>query len=30
MTPPISHSAKAVGFWSAVAATIFSLTYVVG
>lgn len=30
MTTPISPSAKAAGFWSAVLATVFSLAYVVG
>ena len=30
MITKISHSAKAVGFWSAVLATVFSLTYDIG
>lgn len=30
MVTPISRSTKSVGFWSAVLATVFSLTYVVG
>src|SRR5688500_5308034 len=30
MTTPISSSTRTVGFWSAVLATVFSLTYVVG
>jgi hypothetical protein len=30
MTAQISRSTRAVGFWSAVLATTFSLTYVVG
>ena len=30
MTAPISSSTRTVGFWSAVLATVFSLTYIVG
>jgi hypothetical protein len=30
MVREISSSAKAVGFWSAVLATIFSITYIIG
>lgn len=30
MTPSISPSAKAAGFWSAVLATVFSLAYIIG
>ena len=30
MTTPISSSTRTVGFWSAVLATVFSLTYIVG